>query len=94
MQQCGGLIGARHRAVGCTPSHQSVPRSPPRSTPPRTPAMASDGAAPAVYQPLPELQKNAYVKSLEEYKKLYEQSLNDPEVRSRGMTRSPELSGS
>lgn len=56
--------------------------------------MASDGAAPAVYQPLPELQKNAYVKSLEEYKKLYEQSLNDPEVRSRGMTRSPELSGS
>ena len=32
-----------------------------------------------VYYPNPELQKNAHVKSLEEYKKLYEKSINDPE---------------
>ncbi|XP_041484218.1 acetyl-coenzyme A synthetase, cytoplasmic-like [Lytechinus variegatus] len=43
-------------------------------------ADASGDQATRLYYPNQELQKNAHVKSIEEYKKLYNQSINEPEV--------------
>ncbi|XP_030838928.1 acetyl-coenzyme A synthetase, cytoplasmic [Strongylocentrotus purpuratus] len=43
-------------------------------------ASASGDQATRLYHPNPELQKNAHVKSIEDYKKLYDQSINEPEV--------------
>lgn len=34
-----------------------------------------------LYEAPKALQENAHIKSMDEYKKLYEQSLNDPDVR-------------
>lgn len=52
-------------------------------------AMA-DEEYPTVYAPPESLQEGALVKSLDEYKKLYRQSLDDPEVRA-GLTHSGSL---
>lgn len=43
-------------------------------------AGASGDQATRLYHPNPELQKNAHVKSIEDYKKLYDQSINKPEI--------------
>lgn len=46
--------------------------------------MSGDEEYPTVYQPPASLQKTAHVKSLDEYKALYRQSLDEPEVRIGG----------
>lgn len=41
----------------------------------------------AVYEPPAAVQKGAHVKSMEEYRELYDRSLNDPEVSGDGWQR-------
>ncbi|KAJ8033207.1 Acetyl-coenzyme A synthetase, cytoplasmic [Holothuria leucospilota] len=42
-------------------------------------ASETEDSAGRVFQPIPEVQKSAHIKSLEEYKQLYQKSIDDPE---------------
>lgn len=45
-----------------------------------SPAMSANGEYQTSYDPPKDLQAQAHVKSLDEYKRMYDQSLKDPEV--------------